>query len=162
MGAGVGAIALRVGVARVMAAPPMYSIADLGMFTGRSTDGNGVNEWGEVMGWSRTAGGYQRFIWRDGSMTGPGVLSGRTFSCAPGLSNCEEVVGEPGTFGFHWYNGLTVHLPTLGTDWHWVEDISDAGRAAGTFRRSPVDDVRGIARSLAGNIVGATPTGFRA
>jgi probable HAF family extracellular repeat protein len=65
---------------------------------------NGINDFGQVIGWSHTAAGTQHaFLWPvSGRMQDLGTLSGSTTSIASGINNATQVVGTSGGHAFLW------------------------------------------------------------
>lgn len=126
---------------------PAYAIAagatgrDLGTLGGPNSQATGVNDNGQVVGWSVDAAGNDRaFIWTDaGGMQdlGVGTAAGYRYAMAFGINNKGQVVGQ------YWAQGLrafiwqpSVGAKSLATPSPWVSalafSISDNGYVAGT------------------------------
>ncbi len=76
------------------AAARQYSITDLGTLGGDYSFANGINNRGQVVGYSATASGTQHAVlWEDGQMTDLGTLSGREYGVASGINSRGQVVG---------------------------------------------------------------------
>jgi probable HAF family extracellular repeat protein len=120
-----------------------YTLIDLGTLGGSyiSSDANGINAEGEIVGESLTSSGIdQAFLWKDGVMTGLGTLGG-TSSYAEGINDAGVVVGSSGTTAGRghafYYDSFGMHdLGTLGdgTDHtlnSWAFGINDSGQVVG-------------------------------
>src|SRR5262249_44180919 len=76
---------------------PSYSIPDLGVLGGTSwsySSAQGLNNWGDVVGYSTTAdGAYHAFLYSGGAMTDLGALggSGWTFSIATKINDLGQI-----------------------------------------------------------------------
>ena len=77
------------------AAGPTYGPIDLGHLGRTQTVAKGVNNAGQVVGWSKdSAGRMQAFAWSNGTMTGLGFLPGGTTSVANAINNVGDITGE--------------------------------------------------------------------
>jgi probable HAF family extracellular repeat protein len=91
-----------------------YALTDLGPF--RAT---GINNAGQVVGISHTAGGTHATLWSNGSITDLGTLGG-SLSEAYGINNAGQIVGGSYTAGDAayratlWSNGSINDLGSLG------------------------------------------------
>ena len=66
---------------------------DLGSFDGTISRATGINNAGQIVGFSSTARGTRAFIWQNGVKTNLGVLSGDVDSEAYAINNKGQVVG---------------------------------------------------------------------
>jgi len=137
--------------------PSNPQMKDLGTLGGTSTsglpssDGNGINNAGQVVGEAYTAGGTDHaFLWTnggtDGVATNPqmidlGTLPGDSNSIAYGINKATnshgvQVVGESDSasgqrHAFLWQNGVMTDLGTLGGTFSIAYAISDPGQVTG-------------------------------
>jgi probable HAF family extracellular repeat protein len=119
-------------------AAPTYSITDLGTLGGSFSDAYGVNDAGQVVGYSTLAvSGVRGFLWSGGSLTDLGTLPGSTNSYGTDLNEAGQVVGYS-TFqdsnhsrAFLWYGGSLTDLGTLGGDYTRADGINEAGQVVG-------------------------------
>jgi probable HAF family extracellular repeat protein len=112
---GVVVVALLMGAQPVSGQQPaagQYSITDLGTLPGGDLSlAYGINNRGQVVGFSYTASGLPRaFLWEDGEMTDLGTLPGGADSSAWGINNRGQVVGASATasgaaHAFLWEDG---------------------------------------------------------
>lgn len=103
---------LRVGD-RIM--PPLMDLGTLGGIFSQASD---VNEYGEVVGYSKTASSHDvhAFLWQDGTMTDLGTLGGA--SAAGAINNRGQIVGTSTTpageqQAILWQEGTMTVLDTL-------------------------------------------------
>lgn len=98
-------------------APLAYSALDLGTLGGDESGAGGINRWGQVAGYSRTAGGgVHAFLWtRDGGMLDLGTLRGLSYeaSRAYDINDAGRVVGESANRAFAWQNHVWQNLGVL-------------------------------------------------
>ena len=103
-------------------ATPGYTIEDLGTLGGNRSEATALNDYGEVVGFSRTADGQTRgFYYQDGSMVDIGTLGGN-ISYARDINNNSQIVGssyleyEGGSrwHAFLYENNEMIDLGTLG------------------------------------------------
>ena len=73
-------------------------MADLGI-AGIKSCANGINDSGQIVGWSNYSGQYQAFLYSDGVFTDLGTL-GRTPSGAEGINNSGQIVGYTYATGY--------------------------------------------------------------
>ena len=89
-----------------------YQAVDLPRLGGSESYANGINDQGQVAGWSGTAGGYYHaFLWQNGTMTDLGTLPGGWSSSACGINNLGQVVGESLTADGLWHAVLWTPVP---------------------------------------------------
>ena len=81
---------------------------DLGTLGGTDSDGYGINDSGQVTGYSHTTGdaAYHAFLY-DGTMHDLGTLGG-TYSYGFGINDSGQVTGESDTTGDADYSRLSV------------------------------------------------------
>ncbi len=91
-------LVLLVGGAHALIAEILYSVTDLGALGGSySTYGNGINNAGQVTGYSTTSSGaIHAFLYSNGQMTDLGTLGGND-SEGYGLNNAGQVTGYSNT-----------------------------------------------------------------
>src|SRR2546427_6845742 len=94
---------LGLGLAWIIEVPQTYGITDLGTLGGAASEAYGINNAGQVVGWSTTAdGAVHGFLYDGGVMTDLGTLDGGSFSYATGINDQGQVVG---------YGGINAHRP---------------------------------------------------
>jgi len=72
-----------------------YEVIDLGTLGGTGSEATGINDRGEVVGWSLDGdGNTQAFHWQNGNMTGLGFLPGGTSSMANAINDSGEITGR--------------------------------------------------------------------
>ncbi len=135
---------------------PAYTLANLGTPWGDSSEANGVNASGQVVGWIGTATGTRHaFLYSKGQMQDLGTLGGE-FSEATAINSAGQVVGKaglpaaagaphspqldfsghvaeaPNTQAFLFQNGKMQNLGSLGGLSSWASGITDGGQVVGT------------------------------
>ena len=123
-----------------LAAPPSFTVIDLGTLGGAESAAFGLNDLGEVVGWSTVPNGQMHACrWTEGVAVDLGTLGG-TQARAWAINNAGVVVGESllaggsgnGNFkAFVVKDGTMSALPTLGGNWSVGYAINDAGFVAG-------------------------------
>lgn len=126
-----------------------YRYTDLGDLGGGESVALGLNDAGDVVGWSTIPGCAtgtgtpcrRAFLWKDGVLTDLGVLPGDEESTARGINDLGQIVGTSeanvvagsGDFRAVTWNGSgPVALPHLGqADSVFAYDINDSGQIAG-------------------------------
>ena len=109
---------------------------DLGTLGGTYSSAYGINDSGQVVGYSNTAGGdYHAFLYDSTAMTDLGTLGG-TYSYAYGINDSGQVVGYSGTIGHasraFLYNGTAMtDLGTLGGTSSYAYSINNSGQVVG-------------------------------
>lgn len=85
---------------------------DLGVLPGATASwANGLNNNGDVVGYSFTSGGQQRAVlWRNGNIVDLGVLAGQSSSIANDINDLGQIVGTSGDRLFLWENGVMRDL----------------------------------------------------
>jgi probable HAF family extracellular repeat protein len=118
------------------------SVRDLGTLAGGNTFATGINEAGQVVGWSSSNWRDEEhaFLWADGRMTDLGTLGGSR-SAALDINDNGQVVGYsttsistsrvPHYHAFVWERGILTDLGTLGGDWTIAEAINNSGVIVG-------------------------------
>ncbi len=109
-------------VAELRAQAPQYVIRDLGTLGGFASYPGGINNSGQVTGWSYLSGDQDEraFLFSGGVMEPLGTFGGR-YSAGYGLNAAGEITGTAYTFGntqthaFRYTNGAMQDLGVLGT-----------------------------------------------
>ena len=122
-------------------AAPIYKFTDLGALADSSSEASGINNLGEVSGYSWTnANIYQATVWRQGTLI-PLKYFGGNFSQAFGINNAGQVVGTSNNatnlfYPVVWDDSTSVRV--LSTSTGVAYGINNAGQATGLM------EVRGI------------------
>ena len=118
----------------------------LGTLGGDSSVALGVNDAGQVVGYSYNGSGRQRaFLWQNGAMQDLGTFPGGSVSLATGINNAGQVVGHSDNaayklHAFVW-NGSMGDLGTLGGDHSYGYGINDNGQAVGASHLAAYPDL---------------------
>ena len=121
-------------------AAALYSVTDLGDLPGGNNESSayGVNDNGQVVGYSGATTGQRAFRWSSGSMQDIGDLSGgNDFSFAYGINNNGQVVGwskaDTGDRAFLWSSGSMSDLGDLlgGNNSSFAYGINNNGQVVG-------------------------------
>ncbi|HTY87249.1 MAG TPA: PEP-CTERM sorting domain-containing protein [Candidatus Acidoferrum sp.] len=133
---------LLVAVAPAAFAQTQYSVTSLGSLGGASAFGWGINNNGQVTGWSATGGsGAHAFLYSGGAMTDLGTLGGAD-SYAGGMNNNGQVVGASEYNGsinrhaFLYSGGTMTDLGTFGGAVSFANAINDSGQVVGVATAS--------------------------
>jgi probable HAF family extracellular repeat protein len=113
-------------------------MTDLGTLGGSNSSGGGINDAGQVTGYSylTTSGQYHAFLNSNGAMTDLGTLGG-SYSVGGGINDAGQVMGDSTTtsgqrHAFLYSNGAMTDLGTLGGSYSSGRGINDAGQVTGT------------------------------
>ncbi len=121
------------------AAASVYSITELGTLGGQSSYGYGVNNSGQVVGYSYNQNGENRaFLFENGEMKDLGTLGGNR-SRANGINNHGEIVGSAETsngetHAYRYKNNTMTDLGVLSGTTSSANAINDNGTVVGTSR----------------------------
>jgi probable HAF family extracellular repeat protein len=139
-GIGCGAVVILGAIQFAVAGSGSYSVLDLGTLPGGTNSyATGINNNGQVVGWSTTASGYTHaFLYSGGAMTDLGTLPGGSSSEAYGINNNGQVVGwsytsSGATHAFVYSGGAMTNLGTLaGCSSSAAYGINDNGQVVGS------------------------------
>jgi probable HAF family extracellular repeat protein len=126
-----------------------YRVIDLGTLGGKFSEATGINQRGDVVGYSTTRHKTQdAFLWRHGKMIDLGTLGGSS-SFPASVNNRDQVVGAsdtPGnttTHAFLWQRGKMTDLGALGGGFSAAMAINDRGQIVG-FSTTASGSVQGV------------------
>lgn len=126
-----------------------YTFVDLGTLGGDHSGAMGMNDQGQIVGWSTipgctTANGApckRAFLWENGAMTDLGFLPGDEGSIARAINdnglivgNSErDVINASGTYHAVTFspNSAPIALPDLGQGTSWASDVNESGVIVG-------------------------------
>jgi len=132
------AVVLTVGCLRASAATPIYHLTDLGTLGGNSSYANGINNLGQVVGYSFTATDHSNahaFVYSNGTMTDLGQPYGG-YTAAYSINSSGQIAGEGDNLsgsiehGFLYANGGFVDLRLVGIA--AASAVNSFGQIAGT------------------------------
>jgi probable HAF family extracellular repeat protein len=115
-------------------------MTDLGTLGGRSSWAQGINDDGEIMGWSETADGETHgVLWRKRRMLDLGLLEGRqTVAYAINEKGVKVGFATGGDAGpVVWRNRKARRLPTLGLFGGDATAINELGQIVGSSLERP-------------------------
>ncbi|MCC6847111.1 MAG: hypothetical protein IT294_01320 [Deltaproteobacteria bacterium] len=118
----------------------------LGTLGGATSQARGVNDAGQVVGYSLKSSGYNHaFLWQNGAMQDLGTLGGaNSMSMAFAINNAGQVAGHSTTaayklHAFRWSGGM-ADLGTLGGDGSHGYGINENGQVVGGSFLAPYPD----------------------
>jgi probable HAF family extracellular repeat protein len=122
----------------VLAQTILYTVTDLGTLGGASSQANGINDSGQVVGYAYTpSGSTHAFLYSGGIMTDLGTLPGGTQSVAYGINASGQVVGYSSIdssgddHAFLYSGGVMKDLGTLGGSGSAAYGINASGQVIG-------------------------------
>jgi probable HAF family extracellular repeat protein len=112
-----------------------YTVTDLGTLSDRHSRAQAINEVGQVIGYSYSAGsaGSRAFVWQAGVMTE--LTLGGSRSSATAINEAGQIIGysylwgDAGSHAFVWQAGVMTDLGTLGGSSSYATAINEAVRA---------------------------------
>ena len=111
-----------------------YEITDLGTLGGSNSYAYGINDSGQVVGWSHTTTGYNRaFLWENNNMIDLGSLTSHSYANA--INNSSQIIGlYPSgyyTRSFLWENSEMIDIGTLGGHYSYAYGMNDSCQVVG-------------------------------
>ena len=110
------------------------TVTDLGVLGGGTSLALGVNNAGQVVGWSTAPTYYHGFIWQSGTMSDLGSFGGAAFDQASAVNALGQVAGWSASaldgnvdHPYIWQNGVMTDLGGQGRAW----GINEAGAVVG-------------------------------
>jgi probable HAF family extracellular repeat protein len=129
-------LALLLCLAVSVQAEVQYTITDLGTLGGSYSEAHGINDSGQVVGYSSIGNHYHAFLYNGTTMNDLGTLGG-TSSRAFAINNSGQVTGygytDESLHHAFLYDGTTMNdLGTIGSRYHsYAYGINDSGQVAG-------------------------------
>ena len=107
----------------------------LGTLSGSTNEAMGINDAGQVVGYTTAHGGYQAYLYSGGTMTNL-VGLGEPDSYANGINNAGQVVGQAFTLNvggpaYLFSGGVMTSLGTLGGTDSDANAINSSGQVVG-------------------------------
>ena len=120
------------------------TMKDLGTLGGNQSEALGINNKGQIVGWSYMDSGFQHaFIYSGGKMTDLGTLPGGLYSYATGINDKGQIVGysdtasgEEHAFLYSYPAGTMKDLGTLDGDRSRATGINKSGQIVGWVRQA--------------------------
>jgi len=118
-------------------------MSDLGTLSGNWTEAHGINELGQITGYSVLSDSVSAFFWENSSMNDIGSLSDSSRGYA--INNVGQIVGD--CFGSDydttaclWEDDNITSLGTLGGKYSYAHDINNEGHVVGSSLPGEVPD----------------------
>jgi probable HAF family extracellular repeat protein len=124
----------------VQPVPPRYRVTKLGAVAGSNTIAQGINNSGDVVGYSQNSNGGHAFRYSGGRMMDLGTLGG-VYSQAYAINDNGQVVGDAYTSvnfeqAFLYSGGAMTDLPSSGM-YAWARGINNNGQIVGYANQAP-------------------------
>ena len=137
---------LLIGVGTGQANASGYTFTDLGALGGNYSEATGINNSGQVVGWSEMSTGYMHAtIWNGTTPTDLGALEGGRHSRAMGINNSGQVVGWSYAAGAQHATIWNGGTPTDLNDFLSVSDVNAGWELNGAYGINDNGWVVGIA-----------------
>lgn len=112
------------------------TMTDLGDLGGLTTQGQEINDAGQVVGWAQTpTGQYHAFIWEHGVMTDLAPLVGNNCSSAIAINGAGAILLKSSTpdgeHTFLYQNGTVTDLQNFGSSYAVATDLNLTGQIVG-------------------------------